>query len=104
MSPGSRLRAIETQKKVSDGLAPAQGDPTPPAVLFAVVQQMAPLAQGLQIAQPVVARIMVQMGRREHDPRGAKRDLLAHSDEAGQSPPASIPPGLVVRIPPSTIA
>jgi len=48
--------------------------------------------------------IMVEVRRHEHDPRCANRDVGANAGQAGQSLPASIPPGLGVRIPPSTVA
>jgi hypothetical protein len=58
LTKGLWLAVVKTQKQVSYGLAHAQRDPAPAAVLFTVVKHMATLAKGLQISQPVVGGIM----------------------------------------------
>jgi len=73
-------------------------------VLFTVAKHMATLAKGLQISQPIVGWIMVKVRSRQHYPGCANSDVVANSSTAGQSPSASIAPGLFVLIPPSSIA
>ena len=64
ISPG-RVGAGE---QVPQRPSPAQGEPDPPPVLGPVVQQVAPLAQGPDVAVPPAAmrRIVVEVGRRQH--------------------------------------
>jgi hypothetical protein len=62
---------------------------------------MATLAQGLQISQPVIARVMVKMGSGQHYRGRANCDVAANSSEAAS---ACIAPGPFVFIPPSTVA
>jgi len=99
-----RLRAIKTQKQVSDCLPHSQRDPAPPAVLLTVLKHMATLAKGLQISRPVVGWIMVKVRSRQHYPGCANSDVVANSSKARQSPSASIAPCPFVLIPPSTVA
>ena len=56
-------------EQVAKRPAPPQGDPDPPPALGPVVQQVAPLAQGSNVAVLAAAmgRVMVEMRRRQHD-------------------------------------
>ena len=101
---GARLRAIKTQKQVSDSVPHSQREPAPPPVLVTVVKHMAALAKGLQISQPIIGGVMVKVRRRQHHPGRANCDVVATSGKAGQHPSASIAPGPLVFVPPSTIA
>ena len=71
-------------------------------MLFLVVKHMATLAQGLQISQPVIGGIMVKVRSRQRHPGCANSNAVAHSSSKAAS--ASIAPGPLVFIPPSTIA
>jgi hypothetical protein len=74
-------------------------------VLVTVVKHMATLAKGLQISQPVIGGIMVQVRSRQRYPSRANCDVVANSSsKAGQRPSSSIAPGPFTFIPPSTIA
>jgi hypothetical protein len=53
---------VGAEEEIAQGIASPVGDPTLPQVVGAVVQQVAALAQAAQIAQPVVARIMIEVG------------------------------------------
>ena len=94
------LRAIEAQKQISYGVAHPQRERAPPPVLLAVVKHVATLAEGLQISQPV-GGIMVEMRRRQRHPGRANGDVVSHK---AQSSSATVAPGLLVFVPPSTIA
>jgi hypothetical protein len=65
---GARLRAIKTQKQVSDSVPHSQREQASPPVLLTVVKHMATLAKGLQISQPVIGRIVVKVRGRQHYP------------------------------------
>src|SRR5688500_6501225 len=60
--------AVETQEQVADSLASAQRQPAPSLMLSPVVDEMTPLAQGLQVLRPILGRIMVEVGAGEHNP------------------------------------
>jgi hypothetical protein len=71
-------------------------------VLFTVVNHMAALAERLQVSQPVIGRIMVEVRSRENYPGCPNCDVVANSSNKAAS--ASIAPRPFVFIPPSTIA
>jgi len=101
----ARLCAIKTQKQISYGVPHSQREQAPPPVLLTVVKHVATLTQGLQISQPIIGGIMVKVRSRQRHPGCANSYVVAHSSsKAGQSPSASIAPGPLVFIPPSTIA
>ena len=102
LNGGARLRAIKTKKQVPYGVPHSQREPAPPPVLVTVVKHMAALAQGLQISQPVIGGIMVEVGSSQDDPGRAKRDVVANSSSKAAS--ASIAPRPLVFIPPSSVA
>jgi len=97
------LRAIETEKQVSDRVPHAQRQQAPPLMLLMIVKHMATLAERLQIAHPVIGGIVFEMRSRQHD-LGCADSAVADSSKAGQGPSASIAPGLFLFVPPSTIA
>jgi hypothetical protein len=102
---GKHLRAIKTQKQVSDGVAHSQREQAPPPVLFTIVKHVATLTKGLQISQSVICGIMVKVRRRQRHFGCANCDVVANSSsKAGQRPSASVAPRPFVFIPPSTIA
>ena len=59
---------IDAREQVAQSSPPAQGEPDPPAVLGPVMQQVAPLAECLDVAvpPPAVRRVVVEMRRRQH--------------------------------------
>ena len=65
ISPGR----VGAEKQITQCPSPAQRQSDPPPVLWPVVQQMAPLAECLDIAvpAPAVRGIMVEVGGRQHD-------------------------------------
>jgi hypothetical protein len=66
-----------------------------------VVEHMAALTQGLQISRPIIGGVVVKVRSRQRHSGRAKRDGVPRKT---QSPAASIAPGALVFIPPSTIA
>jgi hypothetical protein len=97
----ARLCAIKTQKQISYGVSHAQREQAPLPVLLAVVKHMATLAQGLQISRPVIGGIMVEVRSRQRHPGCANSDVVSRKT---QSSSASIAPGPLVFVPPSTVA
>jgi hypothetical protein len=67
-----------------------------------IMEQVAALAEALQVAQPVVAWVMIEMCRGEQDPRGSGRD---HRQQIRpmRVPATTIAPGLLSGIEPSPI-
>jgi hypothetical protein len=47
---------------------PAQRQPALPLVLSPVMDEMAALAQGLQVSRPILGRVMVEVGAGQHNP------------------------------------
>jgi hypothetical protein len=68
------LRPIKTQKQVSDGVPHSQREQAPPTMLLTVVKHMATLVQGLQISQPVIGGVMVNVGSGQHYRGRANRE------------------------------
>jgi hypothetical protein len=100
-SPRSRISA---EKQVPEGLAHSQRQPSPPAMLVAVVQHVAALAKRLQIARAIVSGIVVEVGGGQVDPGG--EDALVVLDrfrQARNGPPAPVAPRAGFLIPPSAI-
>jgi hypothetical protein len=71
-------------------------------MLFTVVKHVATLAERLQISQPVVGWIMVEVRSCENYPGCANCDVVANP--SNKAAPASIAPSPFVLIPPSTVA
>ena len=67
-----------------------------------VVQQVAALAEGPQVGEPVVGGIAIEMGGGEHDAGGAQPDGLDLVGPTGGPAPA-VPPGLCGLIKPASI-
>jgi hypothetical protein len=73
------LCAIKTQKQVSYGVPHSQREQAPPPVLLTVVKHMATLAKRLQISQPVISGIMVEVRGCQHYPGCANCDVVTNS-------------------------
>ena len=74
-------------------------------MLGPVMQQMAPLAERLDVAVPAAAvrGVVVEMRRRQHD-LGRPARLLLGRGRAGDLAAAAITPGLARLVPPAAIA
>jgi hypothetical protein len=68
----------------------------------AIVDHVAALAQALEVTQPVVARVMIEMGRGQHD---ASVPDLGGFDEIGPArrPAAAVAPGVYRGIKPKPV-
>jgi hypothetical protein len=98
-------RRIDAGEQIAEGPPSAQGEPDAAAMLGSVVEQMAPLAERLDVAvsPPAMARVVVEMRRRQHQlghphrhslGQGRAGDLAATpgaTDLLGLVPPAAIP-------------
>ena len=71
-------------------------------MMLDVVCQVAPLAQRTKVPQVVVARIVVQVGRGQHDEGGAKPGGL-HDVGPGGRLPATVAPVARLDIVPSAV-
>jgi hypothetical protein len=71
-------------------------------MIRSIMEQVAALAEALQVAQPVVARVMIEMCCGEQDPRGSGRN---HRQQIRpmRMPAAAIAPGLLSGIEPTSI-
>jgi hypothetical protein len=68
----------------------------------AIVDQMAALAQALEIAQPVIARVMIEVRRRQDDAGAPHLRRLIEVGPPG-GPAAAIAPGMSDGIEPTSI-
>jgi len=74
-------------------------------VLVAIMQHMAALTEGLEIAPPVIAGVMVEMRGSQEDLGREQRSIAGRIDrQARKSLPLPVAPDPVVFIPPATIA
>ena len=82
--PNASLGRVGTREQVAQGAAPAQGEPDAPTMLRPVVEQMAPLAERLDVAVPAAAVpwVMIEM-RRGQDDLGRSARLLLGRGRAG---------------------
>ena len=104
-SRAARLRASVGSGEQSAERAPApEREPSAPQVFEPVVQQMAALAQGPDVAVPAatMARIMVEMRRRQHDLGRAERLGFGRHGHADPATPA-VAPGVLCLVPPAAI-
>ena len=69
---------VLSDEKVAERLAHAQGQPAATLMLLAVMQHVASLAERLEVPEPVVAGVMVEMRGREHD-LGGSGGFVAHA-------------------------
>ena len=73
-------------------------------MLVAIVDHVAALAERLEIFRPIIRRIVIEVGGREHDLGPSNEDMLANWSDATQRPSAPISPSLLFFVPPSTVA
>ena len=59
---------VDPLEEIPHGPTPSMGDPPPPTMLLSIMEQMAALTKGFQIAQTIVGGVMVKMGRSQHNP------------------------------------
>lgn len=79
------------------------GHPCAPPMLPTIMTKMAALTKRLQIAKPVVAGVMIEVGRRQHHPHlleGCVITIIRPIDHLA----SVIPPKLTFRIEPAAIA
>jgi hypothetical protein len=94
--------AIRPEKQVPRGAPEQIGDPPLRKVMRAIVGQVAALTEAAQVAQAVVARIVIQVRGGQHD---ARRPHHRHLFEVGPAggPAAPISPRVLRRIVPSPV-
>ena len=63
-------QAIGAGEEIAKSLAHSQGHPAATLMLGSVVKHVAALAERFQVPRPVVARIVVEVSGRQHDPGG----------------------------------
>jgi hypothetical protein len=68
------LEAGRSPGQISAGIATPVGHPALSAMVRRVVDDMAALTKALEVAQPVVSRIVVQMRGSQHDACATSRD------------------------------
>ena len=76
-------------------------------MLSTVVHEMTPLAQGLQVLRPILARIMVEVRTGKHHSRlvaGQGRGQLSGSWQLPQRSALARAPDLIVLVPPPAIS
>ncbi len=73
-------------------------------MLVAIMDHVATLTKGLEIFRSIIGWIVIEVSGREHDLGSSNDHMLANWSNAPQGPPAAISPGLLVIVPPSTVA
>ena len=98
----SNTDGIGPKEQIAEGAAQEISDPPLCQMMRTVVDHVAALAQALKVAQPVVARVMVEIGHRQHD---AGVSNLGGFDEIGPArhPSAAIAPGVLRGIEPASV-
>jgi hypothetical protein len=93
---------VEAQEQVRGGVATPVGNPALSAMIRRVVKHVAALAEALEITQPVVGGIMIEVRGGQYDPRGAPRNHRQQVRPA-RPPAMAIAPGLLDGIEPSSV-
>ena len=99
------FRPIGAEKQVAHGLAHAQGKPAAALMFGAIVQHVTALAEGAQVPQPVIGRVVIKMRGGQNNPCGAHRKVACDRlGQAGELPAVSVAPSPALFVPPSTVA
>ena len=93
---------IVSQKKVTQGPPLPIGNPPLRKMVRPVVQHVTALAERAQVTHPVVGGVAIEVGRREHDARGAHPGRLDQVGPAG-GPAAAVPPSRGRRVEPAPV-
>ena len=103
-TPSSRHQPsrVRPEKQIAEGAAQQISEPSLRQMVRAIVDHVAALAQALQIAPPVVTRVVVKVGRSQND---AGVPDLSGFDEIGPArrPPPAIAPGVLHGIEPAPV-
>src|ERR1700709_47008 len=102
--PGDTCTVVGPTEQVAHCLPAEQRAPPPPLMLRPVVDHVAPLAEGREVAVRIVGRVVVSMGRGQNDtsPANTAEDIGPRRDPDPASPPITPPASL--SVPPATIA
>ena len=101
---GVLLSGVGTGEQITQRPPSPQRQPDPAPVLRPVVQQMAPLAQGPDVAvpPPAMGGILVEMCCRQHDLGGPDRHIREQGRRGDPAAPA-VAPGLPLLVPPAAV-
>src|SRR5258706_5126882 len=97
-----RSGGVGAKEQIAERPAQQVGDTPPCQVVWAVMDQMAALAEALEVAQPIISRIVVKMGGGQHDTGLSYPYCLRDIRPVGRSA-AVIAPGVLRGIEPATI-
>jgi hypothetical protein len=97
-----RTRGVEAEEQITDRAPQQIRDPSTCEMMWSVVDEMAALAEALEISQPVVLGVMVKMRRGKNDPGLAQMDRLYEVGPARGSATV-VAPGLGGAVEPAAI-
>ncbi len=103
MVHGTRPGWIRSIEQITEGAPFQDGDPRPSTMLQPIMAKMAALTKRLQIAEPIVGRGVIEMGRRQHNPHFLQRRIVAIVRPV-DGLTSIIPPKLALGIEPPAIA
>jgi hypothetical protein len=66
---GDAQDLVRSEEQISECVAPPVGYPPLQAVVLPVVHEVAALTQRMQVPHPIVARVVVEVGCGQNDPR-----------------------------------
>lgn len=99
------VRGIGPAKQVTERLAAKQGEPTPPLVLVPIVQHVTALAERREAGIRIVARVVIPVRGRQHDPRCAHMaEEILYLRPPAKAPSLIITPGAALGVPPVPVA
>jgi hypothetical protein len=93
---------IRTEEEITECQTPPVGDPALHQMVRPIVQHVAALTEGLQISQPIVGGIAVQVRRREYDARHPEPSCLHKVGPTGRTSTA-MPPGRRLFVEPAPV-
>ena len=96
--------SVAAEEQVPQSLASEQGEPAPAAVLLPIVNEVASLTERHEVARPVVGRVMIPVGRREHHAGGPDlRQEVIDFQRTPDSPSCPVAPHGPLGVPPAAI-
>ncbi len=96
--------SIRSLEQITQRSSSPDGDSCLFPMLAPIMQEMATLTEGLQVACPVVCRIVIQMSSGQDHLGPLKQALIVLVVDPVDHPPPIIPPDVMLGIKPTTIA
>ena len=97
-----RSEGVTAEEQVTERAAQQVGDPTSRQMMWPIVDQMTPLAKAAEISRAIIARVVIEVGRCEHD-AGVPHLRCFHEVRPSRRSAAIVAPGVLRGIEPTAV-